>query len=316
MLGVVFVVAVVVGVVALAAVAFAACVERWQRRDRFTPAACTYGPCPDRSLGARKPCVGPRRLACCNTSFLECEPLPPQPLPQLPQLPHPLPPAEENGDGDPGDGGELPDAGEGVVGPLPSWARLGEMRWPERYARNLRVITEPGARFDVVLYGDSITMFLGDNPGVWNAKFGDLKAAALGIGMNTVEQLAYRIIGRGERPAIAPRVIALLIGINNVAQGSIEPAIPRLEELIRWLQNAYPTTRIVLVAMMRTARFPTATYNGRYAAMARRLGVEFSTCGQRLDPNNRLHMSDGVHPTAAGHLLWLTCLRATVDTLL
>lgn len=318
---------VVVAALAAAALALVARALRalrvnW-RRERLTPAAgtsCTYGPCPNKALGARKPCVGPRRLACCNTQFLECELIPAAAPGDVAAANAVAGSDDEEDDAGPDAGPAAAEAaqpdGAPVVGPLPAWARQGEMRWPEKYARNLRAVTEPGAQFDLLLYGDSITMFLGDNPGVWSAKFGDLKAAALGIGANTVEQLAFRIIGRGERPKLAPRVIALLIGINNVAQGSIEPAIPHLEELIRWLQAAYPSTQIVLLAMMRTARFPTDGYNARYAAMARRLGVTYSTCGQGLDPNNRTHMSDGVHPTAAGHAKWLTCLRAAVDAML
>lgn len=272
--------------------------------------ACTYGACPSRSLGRRKPCVGPKRLACCNTRFLECEGIPSL-TPDDTVLPEDEEPEEPEVLEE-----EDPEEPSGpVIGPLPDWARQGEIRWPEKYMRNKQAVSA-NTTFDLVLYGDSITMFLGDNPAVWKGKFGDLNALALGIGANTIEQLAFRIIGREERPKNPPKIIALLIGINNVALGSIEPAMPRLEQLIRWLQRAYPSTRIVLLAMMRTHKWPVAGYNARYQAMAQRLGITYSACGQGLDPQNRTHMSDGVHPTAGGHTKWLTCLRALVDTML
>ena len=284
-------------------------------RKITVPSACTYGACPSRSLGRRKPCVGPKRLACCNTKFLDCELIPTSMAPDDVVAPEDEEPELQN-DAMAPDEPKNPGKGSGpVVGPLPEWAKQGEVRWPEKYARNMQAVSA-NTQFDLILYGDSITMFLGDNPAVWKGKFGDLNALALGIGANTVEQLAYRIIGRGERPKVPPKIIALLIGINNVALGSIEPAMPRLEQLIKWLQRAYPSTTIVLLAMMRTHKWPVAGYNARYAAMAQRLGVTFSTCGQGLDPQNRTHMNDGVHPTAGGHTKWLTCLRGLVDSLL
>ncbi len=306
---------------ALVACVVALVVASRRREHLRVPPACVYGACPSRSLGQRKPCVGPKRLACCNTRFLECELIPslgPEDviLPEEEEEAQTQQAEEDDDDDDDDDEPSRSSSPSGpIIGPLPEWARQGEVRWPEKYARNMQAVSA-NTQFDLILYGDSITMFLGDNPAVWKGAFGDLNALALGIGANTVEQLAFRIIGRGERPKQPPKIIALLIGINNVALGSIEPAMPRLEELIRWLQSAYPTTRIVLLAMMRTHRWPVAGYNARYAAMAQRLGITYSACGQGLDPANRTHMNDGVHPTAGGHAKWLKCLRALVDSLL
>lgn len=68
------------------------------------------------------------------------------------------------------------------------------------------------------------------------------------ISGNDIEDLAWRLWSGAERPIIPPRVVALLIGLNNV-QGRQLPGqtVGRLEEVVKYLQAAFPQTKLVLV---------------------------------------------------------------------
>lgn len=49
-------------------------------------------------------------------------------------------------------------------------------------------------------------------PNLWKQYWGDLEAAPLGVGGNTVEELTWRLALGGERFALPPRVAAVWIG--------------------------------------------------------------------------------------------------------
>lgn len=174
-------------------------------------------------------------------------------------------------------------------------------------------MNESGGCFDLVLYGDSITSFLGDNPGVFTKHFGS-KSAALGVSGNSVEQLAWRIMNGDERPARAPRVMVFNIGVNNLIWGNFDAAVGHLEDLMKWCRAAYPSTRLVLMALLPALRQfgDVGAANAKYRALAQRLGVRFADCGRGLDPADKSLYSDGLHPTAKGHDAVLACLRKLV----
>lgn len=191
----------------------------------------------------------------------------------------------------------------------------------EMHVRNARVVADvnrSGGCFDFVLYGDSITAFLGQNPGVFTKHFGDMKAAAaLGVSGNSVEQLAWRIMKGDERPARAPQCMAFNIGINNVIWGNFDAAAGHMEQLLTWCQATYPSTRLVLMALLPASRQfgDVSSANRTYRALARRLGITFAECGAGMNPTDTALYSDGLHPTARGHDIVLACLREVVNGL-
>lgn len=214
-----------------------------------------------------------------------------------------------------------------VFEPVLSWADPTQWRLttpaPEFVARGLQhnkqavqAANDAGSRFDFLLYGDSITQFHTEHPEVFAKYYGGLKAKALGVWGNTIEQLAYRITGGAERPNQDPKCIALMIGINNLLTNKSIP-YNRLEELLRWLQRAYPTSKLVLMSLLpndrqnSAGRLPAA--NAKYRDLAAKLGITFADCGQSLVPAT--HTSDGLHPNAPGHDIVQACLWRIVAPL-
>lgn len=101
---------------------------------------------------------------------------------------------------------------------LPAWAALLNLTSPNRSALrtyNARLVAAANASsitYDIAFYGDSLTgltVLIPDNAMVWGAHFGaasGLRAARLGLGGSTVEELAWRLAAGGEKPARDPLV--------------------------------------------------------------------------------------------------------------
>lgn len=220
--------------------------------------------------------------------------------------------------------------------PLPPWARAGGTSEAALINRDLVYRqNQSGRRMDVVMYGDSITYRINNAPEVnatqhWNATLGwdravqrPLDTAALGAPGSTVEGLAYRLMSGDERFDLAPRVVVILIGINNEPKNQ-----PRLKErisvLLFWMSAVWPRTRVILMAPL-PSRFTVrsqllrqmwqAVASGQDSARrnAGLPGLVFSTCGGLLDPRDRTYFSDGLHPLAPGYQRFLSCLVQPVS---
>lgn len=199
----------------------------------------------------------------------------------------------------------------GGLGSMPSWVDQDTA-----LSQNSKTVKDADTCFDFLLYGDSITAFLTVNAAVLKKHFGGKKAAALGVGGNTVEQLAWRIMSGSEAPALAPKCVAFNIGVNNTTRSQGEQVTTaHMETLLRWWQKAYPSTKLVLMALLPTSRVDrkVAETNRRYKALASKLGIVFAECGQDMDADDTSLFSDGLHPTTAGHDAVLKCLRKIVD---
>lgn len=209
---------------------------------------------------------------------------------------------------------------------VPKWVRgdpAKETR-PERResgARNAQLVQKANkdrTRYDFVLYGDSITnnLVAVKFKDAWAKSFGDLKhAAALGVGGNTVEELSWRVAVGKEKFEVAPRCVAILVGINNIKRVFTDP-VERLDTfLLPWMRATWPTTKIVLLNMLPNADKDVRPFNERYRLVASKHGATYATCGADIDPRNKVDMPDGTHPSAAGYAKILPCLRRVFDEL-
>ena len=187
-------------------------------------------------------------------------------------------------------------------------------------AANKKVIDDAdaaGTPFDLLLYGDSITYhhaYVSKVP--WQKHFGRLRAAALGVPGDTISGLARRMQRLGEVPRLPPGAIAIMIGVNNKRPNTKnkrrhmwEPEARLLGELLGWLKARYPTTKIILMAVLPEAvGADYRTKNKAFREAAAKAGVTFAACGQGIDPKDTTLMPDGLHPNDAGHDVVLSCL--------
>ena len=199
------------------------------------------------------------------------------------------------------------------TGTYPTWldssflkSTLGGGIRPVEYRWNVAQIgANTAGPLDCILYGDSITSFIHEDPKKQAAftKFFPKKALALGVGGNHVEQLAWRLAKGGEVPKYQPRMVCLLIGVNNLNYVRNDPSVP-LAWIISFLKTVMPSTKIVIMALLPTTEAPAAqlvkSTNAAYEALAARMGVTYAACGQSIDPKSNM-LQDGLHPTASGY---------------
>ncbi|PSC73166.1 Adenosylmethionine-8-amino-7-oxononanoate aminotransferase isoform B [Micractinium conductrix] len=141
----------------------------------------------------------------------------------------------------------------------PAWAVRGKLRPKVRVAslasnrRAVAGINAAGRRLDLVLYGDSITSKIRMKcMEEWRAAVGDAWGAVpLGVGGSTICELTWRLMSGGERLEADPRLLLLLIGINDMPRDEPSPA-EKMAFLLDWLARAHLTSRVVLLRPLPT----------------------------------------------------------------
>lgn len=190
-------------------------------------------------------------------------------------------------------------------------------------ARNATIVqnsNKVNAKYDFVLYGDSITMIAADSHmDVWNKYFGrnGMKSAPLGIGGDTVQKLSWRIALGKERFNIPPKVVGLLIGINNLGKVNTDPAAKLYQFLLPYLKAIYPTTKFLLIGLLPNnlgaARNKTRlAANANYQLLAKKYDMQYIDISQGLDPTDKSQFFDGTHPTGAGYEILYSNLQPYV----
>jgi hypothetical protein len=143
----------------------------------------------------------------------------------------------------------------------PSWVQGDPEKSPVFFrrragTRNAGIVQSANKKreqYGFVLYGDSITMIAADDHmDVWNKYFGKngMKSAPLGIGGDTVQKLSWRVALGKERLAVPPKVVGLLIGINNQGADNTNPASMLHNFLLPYLKAVYPTSKFILIGLL------------------------------------------------------------------
>lgn len=189
------------------------------------------------------------------------------------------------------------------------------------YLRNVAAVAaanETGTRLDVVMLGDSITAHAASlYPEAWADAFEGLDALPMGVYGDSIHKLAWRLLYGGQQLAVAPRVVIVNIGINDLQNGrNEEQAAERLDWLLTWLGTTWPSADVVLQALLPTALLDVQPANEEWAAQAAAHGATFVTCGAELDPSDPAQFVDDVHPSEEGYRAFLPCLADAARELL
>jgi len=205
------------------------------------------------------------------------------------------------------------------------WLSLAE--WQRRHEA-LKAQASLGG-VDLLLLGDSITeAWPGTGQAAWGEHLLPLKAAAFGIGGDMTQHLLWRL-RLGECDGLQPKVVGLLVGINNfgqqddspqeVARGVLAVAV---EILRRW-----PRAELVLLGLLPDGDLPRDPLRRRVMAVNARLSDHglgpqvrfFDVPGLFLKPDGSLDrdlLPDGVHPNGAAYERWARVLAPAFRILL
>ncbi|MBR7799315.1 GDSL-type esterase/lipase family protein [Undibacterium fentianense] len=193
----------------------------------------------------------------------------------------------------------------------------GGVSWLDRHAQILErnKIVKP----DLVFLGDSITHFWSGEPvsyrptdaASWKTANNGLVVTNLGFGFDYIENAIWRI-QNGELDGIAPKLIVINIGTNNLGHKGDNPeACERgMKALLNEVRVKQPNAKILLLGIYPRFELKLADAivdtNRRYASLAKD-GVTFLNISEALyepgkapAPSAQL-FRDGLHPNAAGY---------------
>lgn len=180
---------------------------------------------------------------------------------------------------------------------------------------------------DVLMVGDSITDFW-DNEGrgleVYQKYFSNDKRTTMNIGVSG--DITDQTMTRLENPklnAIAPKMIMLMIGTNNMDRGPATTAdytVNGIRTIIARLREMFPDAKILLLAVFprsqpETSPVPGKQYRVRIAAVNAMLPALADGKHVFFKDINRIFlneddtlkielMPDQLHPNTAGYYLW------------
>ncbi len=189
---------------------------------------------------------------------------------------------------------------------------MSRAEWWERFQK---LMTDPAREgTQLVFMGDSITQGLPQlAPKVWSQTFGPLQPLCLGIGGDRTQHLLWRI-EQGELRGLNPRVLVLLIGINNLNAGDHPSDCVRgIKAVLKRIREQLPDTRILLLGLLpsgETANDPVRAgiraINEKLATLAETLCfyVDIGPCFLRDDGGVDAElMPDFLHPSERGYQL-------------
>jgi lysophospholipase L1-like esterase len=190
---------------------------------------------------------------------------------------------------------------------------------PDRHAQFL--VRAKEGDIDVLFLGDSITDQW-PQVGEWSwLKLAHYNPANFGIGGDRTEHLLWRL-EHGELQGIAPKLVVLLIGTNNI--GHVHDERPEwiaagIKKIVETIRRELPRSKILLLGIFPRG-LPASRQRSSVDAVNREIrqlddGVQIRFLdldAQFLDQAGNLRseiMPDGVHLSAKGYELWYRALE-------
>ncbi len=178
---------------------------------------------------------------------------------------------------------------------------------------------------ELIFDGDSITDFWQKRAlAVWTARFSKYHPVDFGMGGDFTQSVLWRL-AHGQAEDMHPKLIALLIGTNNMKFTSTPQDIADgVAEIIRQYQKRCPNAVILLQAIFPRAALPSDPYRLKVKAtndLLEKLGdgtkVIYLDFGDKfLNPDGTLDTNlfpDLLHPNVKGYEIWADAIQPTLD---
>lgn len=205
--------------------------------------------------------------------------------------------------------------------------RLNQSWWKERHEKAVEVTKKGG--FRVAFVGDSITQGWESNgKAAWDATFAPLGAANFGFSGDQTQHVLWRL-QNGELIGAKPEVVVIMIGTNNIGNGSGDPAATAegVKAIVGLLRSKLPETRILLLGIFPRSRkadegprLKVAEATRLFAPIADGKHVVFSDIGRYfIRENGDLRdtlMPDLLHLSPGGYEIWAKAIASDVKRLL
>lgn len=175
--------------------------------------------------------------------------------------------------------------------------------WMIYHDSHLKRAKEGG--IDVLFLGDSITQgWGGAGKEAWDASFAPLHAAHFGIGGDKTGNLLWRI-ENGEVDGLAPKLVVLMIGVNNLWTGKNtgEEITGGIRAIVEKLRAKLPQTKVLVLGVLpigatetETGRIKVQEINVHAALLDDGAMVKFVDFGPKLVQKNGKLLEDASAP--------------------
>jgi beta-glucosidase len=203
--------------------------------------------------------------------------------------------------------------------------------WPNHHKNMLKC--EP-KNMKVMFLGDSLTMMWRSQSGyeggtnVWNKFYKDLSAGNYGISGDKTENVLWRITDSNDLEGTNPKVVILLIGINNLLQkDSPEATAAGIKKIIWVLRKKLPESKILLLGVFPCWKNPKhpirnkiKTVNKTISELGDNKNVWFLDIGdvflEKDGSINKKILRDHLHLSEKGYQRWAEAMQPTLKKLL
>jgi beta-glucosidase len=196
--------------------------------------------------------------------------------------------------------------------------------WLERHRRYCA--RAAAGNLDLVFLGDSLTQRWEGAPDVWQCYYGKRNAAQMGIDNDGTQQVLWRV-DHGTLDGCSPKLIVLLIGINNIGNDNATPEDVHdgIAAILGRIRAKLPKTAVLVMGLLPYDR-PGVDYHAQIAGTNRLLptlggrdNVHFLDIGARLLVNGKVSpvmQPDGAHLSPRGYAIYAEAIEPTVRLLM
>ena len=186
-------------------------------------------------------------------------------------------------------------------------------------------------KIELLFIGDSITQGWSLAPDVWKQYYGKWDTANFGDGGDYTQHVLWRV-ENGELEGIHPKVVVLLVGINNLYHSpgnTAEQTAAGIKKILDTIHGKLPETKVLLLGI-----FP--YYRGKDAAGPRNAAAAVNAIIKKYDDGSKTRylelgdkflqadgngiskevMKDGLHPTAKGYQIWAENMQPLLDEMM
>ncbi|MEG3086466.1 GDSL-type esterase/lipase family protein [Sphingomonas sp. PB4P5] len=183
---------------------------------------------------------------------------------------------------------------------------------------------------ELIFVGDSITDGWRQNPQheLFDDYFGRYRPYNIGVSGDETQHVLWRI-DHGELDGLAPKLVVLMIGTNNLANANKmgpDETADGVAAVVQAIRRKLPGSKILLLGIFPRGnrkddplRVAVDAANTRIAGLADRKTVFYrDIAASFLAPDGTLSgevMPDYLHPNARGYRIWADTIRPDIDRL-
>lgn len=175
---------------------------------------------------------------------------------------------------------------------------------------------------DLLFLGDSITMGWGGDSKTWERFYGPRRAANFGIGGDGTQHVLWRL-DHGEIDGIAPKVVVVMIGTNNLYTSTPAEIADGVSAIVAKLREKLPKSKVLLLGVFPRAELPNDPIRARVEALNARMSrladgksVNYLDIGRQFkEPGGTISkdvMPDFLHLTRLGYRVWADAMEPTL----